>query len=110
LYRFFERVQLIRAVRQSLAARLLLLFQASEVDVVIEVGEAAVDAHILIFGFAEFDRADGGEILRVLRDFDQVFGIDPLRQLCVALLPDLRDVVFPCLDHPANVGVGAAEQ
>src|SRR5262245_45506018 len=110
LVSIFERVQLIRAARQSLAAGLLLLFQASEVDVVIEVGEAAVDANVFIFGFAEFDRADGGEILRVLGDFDQVFGINPLRQLRVALLPDLRDVVFPCLDHSANVGVGAAEQ
>ena len=77
----FENVQIFGAIfDQALAAGLGLFFLAPEVDVVNQLVVAAIAAHAIVFGASEFDRAERREILRVLRNFDQVFAASSLRE------------------------------
>ena len=74
-----------RIFDQAFAAGFGLLFLAAEVDVVNQLVVAAIAADAVVFALAEFNRAQRGEILGVLRNFDQVFRLGALGnlQLCV---------------------------
>ncbi len=71
---------------------------------------AAVASHAVLFALAEFDGADGGEILRVVGSADEAFGRYGVGQREIALLPDFGDVIPPALLHALDVSVGATEQ
>ena len=59
---------------------------------------------------AEFHRADGGEVLRVVGRADQVFRRHAFRQRRVALFPDLGNVALPAIAHALDVAVRTAQQ
>ena len=92
------------------AAALRFLFLAADVDVPFELLEADVMPDRVVFALAELHRADGGEVLRVVRRRDEVFGRHAFGQRRVALFPDLRDVALPAIAHALDVAVRAAEQ
>ncbi len=106
-----EILQLFGAGSEASARALRgLLFAASVLDVPLQALPALVTTDAIVFAFAEFDGADGREILRVVGRADQVFGRNAFGQREVALLPDFRDVALPALLHPHDVAVRTAEQ
>ncbi len=63
----FEARQIVGVLGQAAgAAALLFFFFAADVDVPFQLVEADVLADFVVFGLAEFDGADGGEVLRVI--------------------------------------------
>ena len=59
---------------------------------------------------AELDRAERGEILRILRNLDQIFRLCAFGNRNLALLPHPRNVRLPGLAHPFDKAVRTAEQ
>ena len=72
------------------------------------IAKIATDA--IVFCFAEFDGAEGREILSVLRNFDEVFRFGTSRDFNFALLPHAGDVGLPGFAHAANEGIGSTQQ
>src|ERR1019366_1054331 len=105
-----ELGQLVFGLVQSEAATLLLLFQAADVDVPLEFFLALVNADLRILVHGKTHAAEGGKILGVVGNFDQIFGVNAFRQGEVALLPNPRDVEFPAILHALDVSVRPAEQ
>src|SRR5262245_27716695 len=105
-----EGCEFFRSFGKPLAARLLLLFKPAVIDVVLEVRITALDSDALIFSFAVFDSAEGGEILGILCDFNQFLRIDIFGTFGVALFPAFRYIVFPCFDHSPDISIGSSEQ
>ena len=70
----------------------------------------AIATDCVFLTLAELDRANRGKVLRVLRNFDQVFGLGAFGNLNLAFLPHARYVRLPCLPHAANKAVGPAQQ
>ena len=106
----FEGVQFRDIFDQAPRARFGLFFLAAVFDVVDQLIVATVAANAIFFALAEFNRAHRGEILRVLRDFDQFLGLCALGNCDFALLPHARNVGLPGFAHAAHKAVGAAEQ
>ena len=52
----------------------------------------------------------GGEVLGVLWDLDQLFGSHAFGNLYFALLPHTRDICLPRLAHAADEAIRTAEQ
>ena len=66
---FLERREFRVVLGESDAAAALgLLFLAADVDVPFELVVADVLPDLVVFGLAEFHGADGGEVLRVVRE------------------------------------------
>ncbi len=84
---------------QALATGDGLFLRAAVIDVVQQLLDAEISAHLRLFVLAEFDRAQSREVLRVLRHLDQLFRLHPLRDLDLALLPHARNICLPCLAH-----------
>src|SRR5208283_128234 len=106
-----ERVQLGVILGQAACATALgFLLVAAYLDIPRQLVPAGVLADALVLRFTELDRADGGEVLRVVRRLDQVFRRNAFGERRAALLPDFRDVVLPTIAHALDVTVRAAEQ
>ena len=71
---------------------------------------SAVAADAVVLAAAKFNRAQCREVLRVLRDFDQILRFRPVGNLDLTLLPHARDVGLPGFAHSANETVRASEQ
>ena len=113
LVALLERGQILGAGAEPLAAGGLLLFDSPLGDVPDQLVAALVDRRVGIFldlNGGELDRADGGEVLGVLGDDDELFGRLAFGQLDATFLPDHRNVVHPAVAHALDVAVGAAEQ
>ena len=105
-----ERLELFRRRAQPFSAGRRLFFETADIDVALERGGAGIAANRFVFGLAELDGAERGEVLGVLRRFDQRLGRLARRDLDAALGPHLRNVVLPGLAHAADERVRSAEQ
>ncbi len=106
----FEFRQLCIRGAQAGSAGLRLLRLASDGDVVLQALGAHVDADFGLFILAELNRTQRGEVLRVLRNLDQFFGLRALGQLYLALFPGARNVLLPRFLHAADETVRTAQQ
>jgi hypothetical protein len=97
-------------VVRPFGAGLGFLFLASVLDVVHQLFVSLVTAHAIFFALAEFNRTHGGEVLRVLRNFDQVFRLCTLGNCDLAFLPHARNIRLPGLAHAANKTIGTTQQ
>ena len=70
----------------------------------------AVAAEAIFFTLAELYGAEGREVLRILRNLDQIFRLCTLGNLDLAVLPDAWNVGLPGFTHTANKAVRAAQQ
>ena len=108
---FLERFQLRLVLGEpAVAGALGLLLVAPDCDVPFELVQPYVLADAFVLGLAELDRAESGEVLRVLGSLNQVLRRDAFGQRRAALFPDLRDIVFPAIPHALDVAIGAAQQ
>src|SRR5580704_419793 len=107
---FLEHVEFGGFLNQSFAAGLGFLFLASEIDVVDQLVIAAVATDAVVFAFAEFNSSERGEVLRILRDLDQVLRLRAIGDRDFALLPHARDVGLPRFAHALDEAVWPAEQ
>src|SRR2546422_63239 len=67
-------------------------------------------ADAVVLALAELNGAECGEVLCILRSFDQIFRLRPFRNFNFALLPHARNFRLPCFAHAADERVGTAEQ
>src|SRR5262249_37914880 len=103
-----KRLQLFFAVRQTLIAGSLAHLLAAVLDEVFKLFEALEDADMRVLILAVEHSTYGCVVLRVLRHNDQIFRIDALGKRVFALLPNLRNVVAPCVAHRRDESVRAA--
>src|SRR5581483_329774 len=90
-----EEIEFFGIADQALAARLGLFFLASIFDVMHELVVAAIATYTIVFALAEFNGAERGEILGVLRDLDQIFGLRARGYFHFALAPHARNIRLP---------------
>src|SRR2546425_6803688 len=69
-----------------------------------------IAADAVVLAFAELNGAECGEVLCILRSFDQIFRLRPCRNFNLALLPHPRNIRLPCFAHATDKRVGATEQ
>ena len=107
---FLEAVEFSFFRNQAFRAGLCFLLLAAEFDVVHQLLVSLIAADAIVFALAEFDRAQGGEVLRVVRNLDQVFRLRALGNRNFALLPHARNVRLPGLAHALDKAVRSAQQ
>ena len=105
-----ELGQLFVGGAEARGAGLRLLRLPADRDVVLQALGAHVDADFGLFVLAELDRAQRREILRVVRNLDQVFRLHAFGKLDLALFPGAGNVLLPGFFHAANEAVRASEQ
>ncbi len=81
---------------QPLAAGDCLFFRAAVVDVIDELVGPEITADLRLFILAELDRAEGGEVLGVFGNLDQLLGLHTIRDFDLAFLPHAGNVGLPC--------------
>ena len=94
---------------QTSGPRLRLFSLPADGDVVLEALGAHVDTDLGLFVLAKLHGAQRGEVLRVFRNFDQVFRFGALRKLDFALLPGAGNVLLPRFFHAANERIGTSQ-
>ena len=107
---FLEIHQILLVLAETAPALLLLLFQAPNINIPIQLVAALVSADGILFVFAELHRPDGRKVLGVLRHHDKVLRVHAFGQRELALCPDLGNVGLPAVAHTLDVGIRAAEQ
>ncbi len=110
LVALFERVQLVVCPVETCRTFFLFLFEATNVDVPVELVPAFIDAHVRVLIHAKADTANGGEVLGVLGNLHKLLGVLTFRQGEIPLFPNPGNVVFPAIAHPLDVSVGAAQK
>ena len=95
---------------QTFGARLGLLFLPSVFDVVNQLFVALVASDGVFLALTEFNGAQGGEVLRVLRNLNKILRLCAVGDANLTLLPHAGNVRLPGFPHPANKTVWATEQ
>src|SRR4029077_18984819 len=107
---FLEAVKFPVFRNQPLGAGLRFLLLSAELDVINQLGVALVTATAIVFALAKLNRTQGPKVLRVIRDFNQVFGLRAIGNSDFALLPHARNVCLPGLAHPFDEAVRSTQQ
>ena len=108
--RFFEAVEFCGTLNQSLPAGFRFLLLPAVFDVTEQAVMASIAADAVVLAAAELDCPHGGEILCIVRDFDQIFGFGAIWDCDLTLLPHARDVCLPGLAHTAYEAIWTSEQ
>src|SRR5579863_9909512 len=98
----FERIQFVRVCDESLGAGLGFFFLTSKLDVVNQLVITAIASHAIFFALAELNRAHGGKVLRILRNFNEIFGLGAIWYGNLALGPHTWNVCLPGFAHAAD--------
>src|SRR5438552_9568287 len=107
---FLESVEFSFFRSQPLGPRLGLFLLPAEVDVVHQFLVALVATDAIVFAFAEFNRAQGSEVLRVVRNLDQILRLRSVGDCNLALPPHAWNVRLPCLAHALDKAIRPTEQ
>src|SRR5579864_1916261 len=114
--KLFPAISVLESVKfpvfrdQTFRAGFGFLLLAAELDVVHQLLVALVTADTIVFAFAEFNRAQGGKILSVVWNLDQVFRLRAVGDGNFAFLPHTWNIRLPRLAHALDEAVWPAQQ